>query len=92
MHDAKTNFSRLVARVEQGEKILICRDSVPVAVIAACGTDTEVIPFDANDAKHLLSHIVAQVQRGDVTVLVHEGVWENLDVPAMRVVSLPEGA
>ncbi len=31
MHDAKTNLSRLVAEVEQGEEILIARAGVPVA-------------------------------------------------------------
>jgi prevent-host-death family protein len=31
IHDAKTNFSRLVERVEQGEEIVIGRSGKPVA-------------------------------------------------------------
>lgn len=31
MHEAKTRFSKLVARVEAGEEIVIARDGTPVA-------------------------------------------------------------
>lgn len=31
IHEAKTNFSKLVSRVEEGEEIVIQRDDVPVA-------------------------------------------------------------
>jgi prevent-host-death family protein len=31
VHDAKTNLSRYLARVEAGEAVLICRRNVPVA-------------------------------------------------------------
>lgn len=31
MHQAKTQFSKLVARVESGEEIVIARDGTPVA-------------------------------------------------------------
>ncbi len=31
MHEAKTNLSRLLRRVEAGEEIVITRDGVPVA-------------------------------------------------------------
>jgi prevent-host-death family protein len=31
MHEAKTQFSKLVARVEAGEEIVIARDGTPVA-------------------------------------------------------------
>ena len=35
VHDAKTNFSRLLARVEEsGESIIICRNGKPVADLA----------------------------------------------------------
>ena len=34
MHEAKTQLSRLVARVERGERIVIARDGVPVATLA----------------------------------------------------------
>jgi prevent-host-death family protein len=31
MHDAKTNLSKLIARVERGEEIIVARDGKPVA-------------------------------------------------------------
>lgn len=35
MHEAKTHLSRLVARVQAGEQIVIARDGEPVAVLSA---------------------------------------------------------
>jgi len=35
MHEAKTHFSKLIARVEAGEEIVIARDGVPVARLVA---------------------------------------------------------
>jgi prevent-host-death family protein len=35
IHDAKTNFSRLIARVAAGEEIVIRRGSTPVAKLVA---------------------------------------------------------
>jgi prevent-host-death family protein len=35
IHDAKTNLSKLIARVEAGEEIVIARDDKPVAKIVA---------------------------------------------------------
>ena len=35
MHEAKTHFSKLIARVEAGEEIVIARDGQPVARIVA---------------------------------------------------------
>ena len=35
MHDAKTQFSKLIARVEAGEEIVIARDGTPVARLVA---------------------------------------------------------
>ncbi len=31
IHQAKTTLSRLVAQVEAGEEVIVCRDQVPVA-------------------------------------------------------------
>lgn len=33
MHEAKTHLSRYIARVEAGEKILLCRRNKPIAEI-----------------------------------------------------------
>ena len=35
MHEAKTHFSKLIARVEAGEEIVISRDGTPVARVIA---------------------------------------------------------
>ena len=35
MYDAKTHFSKLIARVEAGEEVVIARDGHPVARIVA---------------------------------------------------------
>jgi prevent-host-death family protein len=35
VHEAKTHFSRLLERVEQGEEIIIMRANVPVAKLSA---------------------------------------------------------
>jgi prevent-host-death family protein len=35
MHEAKTHFSKLIARVEAGEEIVIARDGQPVARLVA---------------------------------------------------------
>jgi prevent-host-death family protein len=35
IHEAKTQFSKLIARVEAGEEILIARDGAPVARLVA---------------------------------------------------------
>lgn len=37
IHQAKTHLSRLIARVEAGEEILICRGKVPVARLVGLG-------------------------------------------------------
>jgi prevent-host-death family protein len=38
MHEAKTQFSKLIARVEAGEEIVIARDGRPVARVVAFRT------------------------------------------------------
>jgi len=35
MHEAKTQFSKLIARVEAGEEVVIARDGTPVARVVA---------------------------------------------------------
>jgi prevent-host-death family protein len=37
IHEAKTTFSKLIARVEAGEEIVIARDGTPVARLVAVG-------------------------------------------------------
>jgi prevent-host-death family protein len=40
IHDAKTQFSRLVERARLGERITIARDGVPVAMLIAIEPET----------------------------------------------------
>ena len=35
MHEAKTQFSKLIARVEAGEEVVVVRDGTPVARLVA---------------------------------------------------------
>lgn len=39
IHEAKTHLSRLIARVEAGEEIVICRGKVPVARLVGIPRD-----------------------------------------------------
>ena len=39
MHEAKTNFSRLIGRVEAGEEVVVQRGDVPVA---------KIVPYEAS--------------------------------------------
>lgn len=45
IHEAKTHFSKLVAAVEAGETVMICRNGRPVASI--------VPPVEQQDTAHL---------------------------------------
>lgn len=41
IHEAKTNLSKLIARAEAGEVIVIARDETPVAKLTAIGRETD---------------------------------------------------
>lgn len=54
IHEAKTNLSKLIARAEAGEEIVIARDAAPVAKLIAIeppardyGFAEEAAPYDA---------------------------------------------
>jgi uncharacterized protein (DUF433 family) len=54
IHEAKTTLSKLIARVEAGEEIVIARDDKPVARLAAMrgagaplGLAEDAVPYDA---------------------------------------------
>jgi prevent-host-death family protein len=42
VHQAKTNFSKLLAMVERGEEVVIARAGEPVARLVALGTPSSV--------------------------------------------------
>lgn len=62
IHEAKTQFSRLVAAVEAGEKVTICRNGKPVIeCIPAAATTTAALfgawgrpPETRGDGEHLV--------------------------------------
>jgi prevent-host-death family protein len=55
IHDAKTNLSKLIARVEAGEEIVIARGSKPVAKVVPLTEETHRPQFGALKGK--LPHI-----------------------------------
>jgi prevent-host-death family protein len=46
MHEARTNLSQLVKRVEAGEEILLARNGHPVARLSAISSVEPGIPWD----------------------------------------------
>jgi|GEM_PF-1300146 len=62
IHDAKTNLSKLIARAEAGEDIIIARDNEPVAKLTAVdpvprdyGFAEEAAPYDAGLVRRITS-------------------------------------
>jgi prevent-host-death family protein len=56
IHEAKTHLSRLIARVERGERIVIGRAGKPVAVL---------IPYAAPPARRVPGRDEGQIHIGD---------------------------
>jgi prevent-host-death family protein len=44
IHEAKTNLSKLIAKVEAGEEVIICRGDVEVAKLVAANDKRKVLP------------------------------------------------
>lgn len=88
MHDAKTQLSRIVARVEEGEEVLLCRDGIPLAMLApyrpyaATGADDGTC---TNEAHQALSRIIRDVGRGNVIMLVPAGSDTGVEVSVVQV-------
>ena len=55
IHEAKTHFSRLVERVAAGERIMIARDGVPVAMLVASSPRRARAP-DGTDRGRIVIH------------------------------------
>lgn len=45
IHEAKTHLSRLIARVERGEEVVIARSGIPVARLVPLKTRTQRRPL-----------------------------------------------
>lgn len=91
MHDAKTQLSRIVARTEEGEEFLLCRDGIPIAVLvpyrpyAATPTSDRACADGAHEA---LSRIIEEVERGNIVVLMPGGTGKDTEVSVVRVAPL----
>jgi len=55
IHDAKTHFSKLVAAVERGEKVTICRNGKPV-IDCVPSISSKPFPFGAWAREDLSGH------------------------------------
>ena len=44
IHQAKTNLSKLIAKVEAGEEVIICRGDKEVAKLSAANDTKKVLP------------------------------------------------
>lgn len=67
MHEAKTNLSRILERVERGERIVIARAGKPVA---------DLIP-------HASSEVTFGTFAGRVTVTDGAFAWPDADIESM---------
>lgn len=79
VHEAKTTLSRLLARVEAGEEIVIARGSVPVAKLVP-------VAFE-RPKKRQLGWLAHEVPAGSGDILSH-GFW---DPPTDEEMGLGDG-
>lgn len=56
IHDAKTNLSKLIARVEAGEEIVIARDDKPVVKMTAVARNAEAAAHSTGFAEDAPSY------------------------------------
>ena len=68
IHDAKTNLSRLIARAEAGEEIIVARGSNPVA---------KIVPLNPKPAKKRVPGRYAHLVPPGRDVL-DDGFWDPL--------------
>ncbi len=51
IHVAETRLSELIGRVENGEKIVICRDGDPVAMLVPVGDEVDLSKLEETFAE-----------------------------------------
>jgi prevent-host-death family protein len=73
-YEAKTRFSELIARAEQGESFVVTKNGRPVARI------TPAVPFDRDRARRAVDRIRARLAAGGAPVSEREArrQWESL--------------
>ena len=64
-YEAKTHLPELLRRVEQGEKIMIARHGLPIAILSPVGTQADA---DIQETISALKTLRSHHQRGDMTV------------------------
>jgi antitoxin (DNA-binding transcriptional repressor) of toxin-antitoxin stability system len=76
--EAKTNLSKLLARVEEGEEVVIARDGHPVARLVRFG------PSPSPGARFLAAHgvLAGRIEIDEDVELTEEEIDEILDEPA----------
>jgi prevent-host-death family protein len=71
IHEAKTNFSKLLARVEKGEEIIICKSGQPVA---------RLNPIDEKPAKRIPGSAKGRLNiRNDFDAPLPEVILESFE-------------
>jgi len=76
VHEAKTNLSKLLARVEQGEEIVIARGSKPIAKLTPLSSQVPIFGFDADvdgydipeDFNEMSEEEINEFEQGDLQV------------------------
>jgi prevent-host-death family protein len=73
-YEAKTRFSELIARAEQGESFIVTKNGRPVARI------TPAVPFDREKARRAGERILARLEarRGRVSEAEAQREWQSL--------------
>jgi prevent-host-death family protein len=76
VHEAKTQLSKLLARVERGEEIVIARGSVPVAKLVRATGQVPIFGFDAGlegydipeDFNEMSQEEIDEFEQGDLEI------------------------
>jgi prevent-host-death family protein len=87
VHAAKTNFSKLLARVASGEEIVIARGGVPVAKLVPYASDSQQRPLGMFAGQMWLSEDALETPEWLLDAF--EGVGGELPPPPPAVAALP---
>ena len=76
IHEAKTNLSRIIERVERGEEIVISRAGTPVA---------KVVPLRSPVRRTGRGSLAGRALLEDLTLLTRDPMIQKYKVPVMAV-------
>ena len=84
VHEAKTNFSRLIDRAHAGEEIIVAKDGIPYARLVALAPD-QLSPRKPGRFAHLLKDVPSDVWFEPEFTEAELDAFDNEDVdPACR--------